>query len=95
MYYATRHHHHHIIIIIIIIFFLWKILPVRAGSFDERLSSAGLSMSKINKSRPITKTVEFIHMYRHGMCFRIIHFILISTAHALFLTCPPGSISGT
>ena len=40
------------------------ILPVRAGYFDGRLSSAGLSMAKINKSHPITKTVEFIHMYR-------------------------------
>jgi hypothetical protein len=30
-----------------------------------------------------------------GMCFRIIHFILISTAHALFLTCLPVSIYGT
>jgi hypothetical protein len=29
--------------------------------------------------------------YRHGMCFRGIHFILISTAHALFLTCLPVS----
>jgi hypothetical protein len=26
----------------------------------------------------------------HGMCFRIIHFILISTVHALFLTCLPS-----
>ena len=33
--------------------------------------------------------------YRHGMCFRGIHFILISTAHALFLTCLPVSIYGT
>jgi hypothetical protein len=32
---------------------------------------------------------------RHGMCFRIIHFILISTVYALFLTCLPVSISGT
>ena len=30
--------------------------------------------------------------YRHGMCFRFIHFILIST---LLLTCPPVSIYGT
>jgi hypothetical protein len=29
------------------------------------------------------------------MSFRIIHFILISTAHTLFLTCPPVSIYGT
>ena len=35
------------------------------------------------------------HIYRHGMCFRGIHFILISTAHALFLTCLPVSIYGT
>jgi hypothetical protein len=34
------------------------------------------------------------HIYRHGMCFRFIHFILISTAHALFLTCLPISIYG-
>ena len=35
------------------------------------------------------------HIYRHGMCFRFIHFILISIAHALFLTCLPVSIYGT
>ena len=29
------------------------------------------------------------------ICFRFIHFILISTAHALFLTCLPVSIYGT
>jgi hypothetical protein len=29
------------------------------------------------------------------ICFRGIHFILISTAHALFLTCLPVSIYGT
>jgi hypothetical protein len=33
--------------------------------------------------------------YRHSMCFRGIHFIFISTAHALFLTCLPVSIYGT
>ena len=37
----------------------------------------------------------FACIYRHGMCFRFIHFILISTAHALFLTCLPVSIYGT
>ena len=36
-----------------------------------------------------------VQLYRHGMCFRIIHFILISTVHALFLTCLPVSIFGT
>jgi hypothetical protein len=29
------------------------------------------------------------------ICFRFIHFILISTAHALFLTCLPVSMYGT
>ena len=29
------------------------------------------------------------------ICFRFIHFILLSTAHALFLTCLPVSIYGT
>jgi hypothetical protein len=29
------------------------------------------------------------------ICFRGIHFILISTAHVLFLTCLPVSIYGT
>jgi hypothetical protein len=29
------------------------------------------------------------------ICFRFIHFILISTVHALFLTCLPVSIYGT
>jgi hypothetical protein len=35
------------------------------------------------------------HVFSYVMCFRIIHFILISTAHALFLTCLPVSIYGT
>ena len=39
--------------------------------------------------------IILFNIYRHGMCFRFIHFILISTAHALFLTCPPVSIYGT
>jgi hypothetical protein len=34
-------------------------------------------------------------IFRPFICFRIIHFILISTVHALFLTCLPVSISGT
>jgi hypothetical protein len=45
---------------------------------------------------------NIVYTYRHGtcMCFRmsfvrIIHFILISTVHALFLTCPSVSIYGT
>ena len=35
------------------------------------------------------------YVFSYVMSFRIIHFILISTAHALFLTCPPVSIYGT
>ena len=35
------------------------------------------------------------YVFSYVMCFRIIHFILISTAHALFLTCLPVSIYGT
>jgi hypothetical protein len=35
------------------------------------------------------------YMFSYVICFRIIHFILISTVHALFLTCLPVSISGT
>ena len=35
------------------------------------------------------------YVFLYVICFRIIHFILISTAHALFLTCLPVSISGT
>jgi hypothetical protein len=34
-------------------------------------------------------------MYRHGMCFHIIHFSLISIAHTLFLMCLSVSIYGT
>jgi hypothetical protein len=32
---------------------------------------------------------EYFQNYRHSMCFCIIHFILISTVHVLFLTCLP------
>jgi hypothetical protein len=32
-------------------------------------------------------TTDIYTLYRHSMCFRFIHFILISTAHALLLTC--------
>jgi hypothetical protein len=35
------------------------------------------------------------YMFLYVICFRIIHFILISTVHALILTCLPVSISGT
>jgi hypothetical protein len=35
------------------------------------------------------------YVFSYVMSFHIIHFILISTAHALFLTCPPISIYGT
>ena len=42
-----------------------------------------------------TESHLYLYEYRHGMCFRGIHFILISTAHALFLTCLPVSIYGT
>jgi hypothetical protein len=40
-------------------------------------------------------TDDKFEVYHHGMCFRFIHFILISTVHALFLTCLPVSVSGT
>jgi hypothetical protein len=33
------------------------------------------------------------YVFSYVICFRIIHFILISTAHALFLTCLPVCIS--
>ena len=43
--------------------------------------------------------VEYIlssrYVFSHVICFRIIHFILISTTHVLFLTCLLLSISGT
>ena len=43
--------------------------------------------------------VEYIlssrYVFSYVICFRIIHSILISTAHVLFLTCLPVSISGT
>jgi hypothetical protein len=35
------------------------------------------------------------YMFSCVICFRFIHFIFISTAHALFLTCLPVSIYGT
>ena len=35
------------------------------------------------------------YVFSYVICFRFIHFILISTAHALFLTCLPVSIYGT
>jgi hypothetical protein len=35
------------------------------------------------------------YVFSYVICFRIMHFILISTVHALFLTCLPVSISGT
>ena len=44
---------------------------------------------------PTDMIILFFNRYRHGMCFRGIHFILISTAHALFLTCLLVSIYGT
>ena len=41
------------------------------------------------------RLVSSRYVFSYDICFRIIHFILISTVHELLLTCLPVSISGT
>ena len=46
----------------------------------------------------LDKLITYItsrYVFSCVICFRVIHFILISTAHALFFTCLPVSIYGT
>ena len=56
-----------------------------------------LITSALNPDLLITRIyiVSSQYMFSDVICFRIIHFILISTVHALFFTCLPVSISGT
>ena len=42
-----------------------------------------------------SKRLSSRYVFSCVICFRFIHFILISTVHALFLTCLPVSIYGT
>jgi hypothetical protein len=44
-----------------------------------------LKLLENNVHDSLSYEIKFIYTYRHGMCFRIIHFILISTsAHIIF-----------
>ena len=58
-----------------------------------------LTRAGVKKVSVLVHVYTFIvssqYVFSYVMSFRIIHFILISTAHALFLTCPPVSIYGT
>ena len=72
-------------------------LSVRQLNSEIRALSIKSGNLKLNeKQRWFVYCVFYTtQCYRHGMCFRFIHFILISTVHALFLTCLPVSIYGT
>ena len=69
--------------------------PRTTRTETSRPVSEDKSARMLRQLGPYYCFIILFNIYRHGMCFRFIHFILISTAHALFLTCPPVSIYGT
>ena len=54
-----------------------------------------LSILREPNMKMCSLVVSSRYVFSCVICFRGIHFILISTAHALFLTCLPVSIYGT
>ena len=69
----------------------WQIRCFPYGECSDVLRLQQVEQKAVGQQR----NLELHHTYRHGMCFRFIHFIFISTAHTLFLTCLPVSIYGT
>ena len=72
----------------------YDFLPPRSDEFQKLL----IEMKLLNKTVSLSKETENLssrYVFSCVICFRFIHFILISTVHALFLTCLPVSIYGT
>ena len=69
------------------ILFMLEIYIVSIPFFITRWTGTGYII--------VTVCVFVCHVFSCVICFRFIHFILISIAHALFLTCLPVSIYGT
>jgi hypothetical protein len=81
-------------------FFFWTSIFF---SYKQHFATFYVSLYDISCQKPgmdrnyclIVFIVSSRYVFSCVICFRFIHFILISTAHALFLTCLPVSIYGT
>ena len=64
---------------------------IRLSCLSFKTAKCWIQTSPSNRLCPshISQTLSSRYVFSFVMSFRIIHFILISTAHALFLTCPP------
>ena len=67
---------------------------------SERKKKKSCNKNSRKNTEMLEKYINNVHVssryvFSYVICFHNIHFILISTVHALFLTCLPVSISGT